>query len=97
MAAVPTSYQRRLALRDQLEQLIFLVADAAAKPTPANVDAAILAADGTSTLVARPTRLLDGESYDWTAYRQALISQLLELDKAIQRANPYMLVTSYHT
>lgn len=95
-----TSYDRRQAIRIQYEQLLLLVTTAIANPTPANLDAAtvgINALTATGLLVLRADYSLDGESYNWNAVRGALLKELEDIDRAIQRARPYMLLTRYHT
>lgn len=41
-------------------------------PTQANVDALTAAAEGAGILSPKPDYSLDGESYSWAAYQQAL-------------------------
>ncbi len=95
-----TSYDRRLAIRTQLEQLLLLVTCVIANPTPANVDA-VFTAIGTATalnpLVLKPDYGLDGESYQWNAYRDSLLKSLEDIDKAIQRARPFFFLTKMRT
>jgi len=91
-----TNYDRRLAARQQVEQLLILVATVVSSPTPANVDAAIAAINaGTAanTLIPKPDYSLDGESYQWAGYLNTLAQLLRTLDEAVQRARPFFLTT----
>lgn len=91
--ANPTAYQRRLAIRDKIEQLLFLVGIVLANPTQAAVDAVITAAADAQPLVPKPDYSLDGESYSWGAYHTSLLQALRVIDEAIQRARPFMYLT----
>lgn len=91
-----TNYDRRLAIRNQVEDLLLLVTTVVASPTQQSVDAlvaAINAGTSTSPLIPKPTYSLDGESYDWAGYANMLAGLLRTLDEAVQRARPYFLLT----
>jgi hypothetical protein len=49
----------------------------------AGVDAIVAAAAGTSQLVPKPDYSLDGESYQWNAYRKSLEESIETLQKLI--------------
>lgn len=95
-----TSYQRRLAIKTQLEQLLFLLTTVIANATPANIDAAMTSVNNavaTGILQPRADYSLDGESYNWNAVRSQLLKDLEDVDRAVQRAKPFFLTTRMHT
>lgn len=57
---------------DNYTRIWLLCTEVVANPTQANVDTLTAEAEGNATLRAKLTYSLDGESYDWTAFQQAL-------------------------
>lgn len=90
-----TNLQRLQAAKTTCIQLLSVVNLAAVNPTPANVDAAIAAInDGsyTGNLVLKPDQSVDGESYQWSAYADALTSRIEKLNALIQaEAMPFVI------
>lgn len=82
-----TNLQRLQAAKSNCIQLLLVVQLAANNPTPANIDAAVTALNsGTyaGNLVPKPDYALDGESYQWAAYAEALTQQIAALNDLIQ-------------
>ena len=93
--APTSSYQRRLAIRQQIEQLLITLTALVSmpNPSPAAVDAAVAAINAqasTYPLLPKPTYSAAGRSTDWTGYLNALAALLRVLDDAVQRAAPLL-------
>lgn len=92
-----TNLQKLQAAKSALIDLLILVGQTINAPTQANVDqlvTAINAGTNANSYVPRPDYSLDGESYNWNAYKDSLIKNIDDLNTLIQRENMPFIVRS---
>lgn len=77
-------------VQDNLVRLLILVTQQVANPTQGGVDAIVAAyqtaaplGQAAGVVVPKPTYSLDGESYQWDAYRQGLEKSIEVVQKLI--------------
>lgn len=76
-------------------QLLVLAQMVIANPTQSNIDAAVLASQGTQ-LVAKLDYSLDGESYSWAAYQTMVLNMMQGLKKQIAlESGPFAVVSRW--
>lgn len=90
-----SNLQNLQAAKSLLTQLLVRVNLVIANPTQANIDAAITAINEgalSGQLAAKPDYSLDGESYNWNAYKDSLIKNIADLNQLIQAESmPWMV------
>ena len=80
MATLADTLQRAL---DNYGRIWLRLTEVIANPTQANVDALVGQAEATGVVVPQVTQSVDGESYDWTGYQQALGKIMADLRQQI--------------
>ena len=88
---------RLQAAKSALIDLLILVTQTIANPTQANVDSLVTAINNTANTnkyVLRPDYSLDGESYNWNAYKDSLLKNIDDINGLIQRESMPFIVRS---
>jgi hypothetical protein len=79
-------------------RILVLVTQAVANPTGANIDAVTQAAETSGIVTPKPSYTKDGQNILWMEYQQFILTSMVDLEKAIQRATgPIQISTRYYS